>query len=930
MAHLTLCPRELTLSNSGGGNEPAYSLAQITQRPLEWDRVVKTSHLVNCWYNWQCLFNVYAKDGLVLREEQVGTYPPPHDEAVPDLNPRGCQKGACFSHALYAPGRLKYPLKRLGPRGAGRWQRVSWDQALAEVADKIVSVLVKDGNEQVLFMEGTAYGGSSGLGSHLVVSALDLPVFNIAVDTADEHAGAAVTWGKTLVCDSVDNWFYADMLLVWGSNPAYTHIANFHYLAEARYHGTKIVAISPDYNASAPFADEWVPVNIGSDAALALAMCQVIVEKGLHKADFVREQTDLPLLVRSDNRKFLTQKDVQRGGRDNVFYFFDERTKKVVEAPFRTLDLGGVQPALAGEYEVGTLNGKVRVRPAFELLKEHLKAYTPQAASKTTGVSPTLIEGLATEVAAAKGVVNVTSGVWGKYYHGDLIERAQILLFALCGHFGRKGATFNAYSMLVPDSSVSSLMRQGSDALVAAESSDPRFAAWREQAYTDEMVFFEYLSANTARGASVNPVLFYNNFAGLLEKTVKANSWDATLKRPVQEYLDESLKQGWQVAVPKPGKPPKVLLEFGGQFLRRSRSTEGLVKTLLPQVELLVSIDCRMGTGALYADYILPAAQGYEKDTIRVNTSSYCPYLHAGNKVTQPVGEAKAEWEIFCRLAKAIGERAKAQGVASFTDRYGKERRLDTLFDQVTGQGLYLEDEEESVARDFYSNCTNVEQMEWEEFKEKGLAGFTATGTIQPTNACEIVPGETIVPLTHHTRKKQPYPTYTRRMQFYIDHDWFIELGEAFPAHKDNPRMGGEYPLQLTGAHARWSIHSSLVDNPLMLRLQRAGPLMLVSPTDAGSRGIADGDEVEVFNDMATFRIPVGISASVRPGQVIVYHGWENFQFVDKKHFKGVIPTPINPVELVGGYYHIRPAERYACQPGAADRGTRVDIRKAT
>jgi len=94
-----------------------------------WDRVVKGTHYVNCAYQRGCAWNVYVKDEMVWREEQVASYPRTNAD-VPDFNPRGCQKGACYSARMYDVTRLRYPLKRAGARGECKWERVSWDQAL--------------------------------------------------------------------------------------------------------------------------------------------------------------------------------------------------------------------------------------------------------------------------------------------------------------------------------------------------------------------------------------------------------------------------------------------------------------------------------------------------------------------------------------------------------------------------------------------------------------------------------------------------------------------------------------------------------------------------------------------------------------------------------------------------------------------------------
>jgi hypothetical protein len=89
-----------------------------------------------------------------------------------------------------------------------------------------------------------------------------------------------------------------------------------------------------------------------------------------------------------------------------------------------------------------------------------------------------------------------------------------------------------------------------------------------------------------------------------------------------------------------------------------------------------------------------------------------------------------------------------------------------------------------------------------------------------------------------------------------------------------------------------------------------------------------DGGDTRVYNDLDTFRIMAKVSPSVRRVQVIIYHAWENFQFKDGKGFQNLIPTPLNPVELAGGQFHMRPMI-ISMQPGHTDRDTRVEVEAA-
>jgi DMSO reductase family type II enzyme molybdopterin subunit len=920
-------------ANGSSPRKSVYDLDTLRQESLPWDRVVKSTHLTNCWYQRACNFNLYVKDGVVLREEQVGNYPAPNDPAAPDPNPRGCQKGVCYAQRMYDPTRIRYPLKRIGERGDRRWQRLSWDQALSEISDVMLDILTTEGPEAVVQAGGTrVYSqASEGLGPNALFEALGCASPSPNVEIGDDHQGAAITAGKIMFADSADNWLYADLILVWGGNPAYTNIPNFHYLAEARYRGTRVIAISPDYNASAVHADLWIPVNVGSDAALALALAQTILREELYRKEFVQEQTDLPLLVRDDNGSFLREKDLKQGGRDDIFYCCDETSGRVVEAPRRNLALNGVTPALAGSYPVQTLSGKVTVRPFCELLRQHLnRNFTPQQASLVTGVAAQTIESLAREIATAGGVVNMPTSNWGRFYHGDLIERAIILVFALCGHMGRKGASYNAFPALTPDTAQGALERHGHQTLMAALSNDPRFATWKEDGYTDEMILYEYTKQAVANGAVGVTAMFHYIHGGLLDLSKQHNSWDPCLKRSVGDYVDEALAKRWQIVAPPPQRPPRALFQIGGNIFRRGRGTNQLLGELLPKLKLLVTVDWRMSATALYSDYLLPTCGWYERTSTSLLGSTNSPFMQVNAKAVEPLYESLSDWAISVRLARSLAERAAQRKISSFKDKDGKERRFDRLVDAVTCGGIYEEEDEEGVARDAFVNCANVEPIGWEEFKERGIAAYTSVGSGVRClgNACDIEIGEPIVPLTWHTAKKQPYPTLTRRLQFYIDHDWYKELGEHLPTHKDCPMAGGNYPLQLTGGHARWSVHSDWVDDALMLAMQRGEPIVQLSPQDAAKRNVRTGGTVVVYNDVGDCQLGAVVSPAVRPGQVIIYHAWENYQFPGWHHFKGVMASPLNPIELVGNYGHIRP-DVVSLSAGPNDRGTRVEVRCA-
>jgi len=900
-----------------------------------WDKVSKSTHLVNCWYQANCNWNIYVKEGIVWREEQVADYPQTRPD-VPDFNPRGCQKGGCFSERMYDPSRVRYPLKRVGPRGSGKWKRLSWDEATTEVADGILDTLVNHGSDRIVWDIGPLYSMGTQSAAHQRMSTLlDMTALDVNTEIGDGRRGAAETFGKIVFERSADDFFFSDLILIWGGNPIYTQIPQAHFFMEARYKGAKLVCIAPDYSASSIHADLFVPVKPGCDAALALALAQVLIEKELIDRDFVVEQTDLPLLVREDNDRYLRASDLREGGAEDVLFLHDSR-EGIVPAPKQSLALDALEPELEGRWEVTLHDGqRVGVRTVFSLVRAKLADYTPEKAARICGTPPQVIRRLAMRIARANAVSMVTTSNLAKYYHGNLMERSQALVFALTGNFGKKGSGIGGFPHLVTDSlesftremfSVGDMLNKTALKIAGDQLADEVRLRW--EGYTEEMIAYEHMRRLGEGGRmGGSSAMFWYIHGGLLEASEKLHEWDPHLNRPIREVLQESLDKGWQQVSPKQGDDPKMLFVYGGNPLRRIRSYPLILEHLWPKLDMVVTLDFRMSSTALQSDYVLPAAAWYERTEHKWSTP-LMPFIHATTKATS-FYEAKSDWEILSRLTEAVDRRAKERGIASYVDRHGDERPLADIYERFSSHGEYGHTDDEKVAKRLIDLSSNLEGVEWEDLKEKGYARFTGFGTLPTSfgNQTDIKPDDTITPFTRHVFDKVPYPTLSRRIQFYLDQELYLEMGEQLPTHKDPLPAGGNHPLTLTGGHTRWSIHAAWRDDALMLRQQRGEPAMWMAAEDADARGVADGDRVRVFNDIDAFEIQVKRSPSLRPGQLILYHAWENFQFKGGKGFQNLIPTPLNPVELAGGQFHLRPMI-LSMQPSHTDRDTRVDVVK--
>ncbi len=920
----------MTASEGNGGQE------RYRDR-WKWDKVTWGSHAVDC-YPGGCPLHVYVRDGKIVREEQSGSLPVVQP-GVPDMNPMGCNKGVCWGYVHSAPDRVTSPLKRVGERGEGKFEEVSWDEALTDVADAMLDACEDQGAESVITLMTPEPGAAA---ARSFASAIGSPTTDGNAEFQDWNPGFYMTWGKFNPVASADDWFLADLIIVWANNPVYSAIQWYHYVPECRYNGGEVVVIAPDYSPSAIHADYHVPVQFGTDAALALAMCRVIVDETLYDERFVREQTDLSLLVRKDTGRFLRGNEFHPGEREDQFFWLDSKSRQAVPAPRSTLASGDVAPALEGGIRIRLLDGtEVDVEPAFERLRRRLGDYSPEAASATSGVNPETIRTLARKVASRR--TKIMAG-WntGKSYHGDLMERSMALLLALTGNWGKQGAGTQSWGISGLDGAAL-LTAKGAPGQEAARSFQQQMIMMRrmisadDPTLTTEMIINRAMEMASSRGGAMGrmfpPVFLWYEQFGYKERWNNPEWSDPSMKRTFDEYYQEALDKGWwdhTLAKVWQEVEPRVLVEAGGNVLRRHRGgQEMLLKNLWPKLKMIVSIDYRMTTTGLYSDYILPAAQHYEKMGISM------PAVHHLNtvfmdKAIEPPGNARSDYEIGLMLTEKLEERAKARGQTKIASKAGGPASdVEGAADRMTLGGAFRSEEKrlDEAFRDDAVYGILPPDASLETFREKGVMrwqgwGIAGHGLAQ---ASTLEPDETHSPFRWHVEEKQPYPTLTRRAQFYIDHEWFLEAGEELPCHKDDPRQGGRREFFLTSGHPRWSVHSMNMINNIIQNTHRGEPFVMINPDDAAAKAIGNGAPVRVHNDVSSIELAAKLSPSVKPGQVILYNGFEPYQHKAWRGQSEVEPGMVKWLHLAGGYGHLK-YRPWHWQPVPTDRGVSVDI----
>lgn len=192
-----------------------------------------------------------------------------------------CVKGYAYPRTVYSPDRIKYPMKQVG-RGSGNWQRISWDEALDMISDKILEIKEKDGS--LLGMALTKYSGNFGIthyGVEGMMSSLGYttrfvgtPCWPAGIDAQNFDMG-------NMWCNDPEDMVNAKYIIIWGANPAHCSIHSMKYVTEAQARGAKVVVIDPVFTQTAAKADEYWEVKPGSDGALALGMARHLIDKGM-------------------------------------------------------------------------------------------------------------------------------------------------------------------------------------------------------------------------------------------------------------------------------------------------------------------------------------------------------------------------------------------------------------------------------------------------------------------------------------------------------------------------------------------------------------------------------------------------------------------------------------------------------------------------
>jgi len=247
-------------------------------------RIIRTVCPRDCFD--QCSILATVEEGKMVKVDG--------DTATPITQGYLCPKCKAYVPWVYHPERLKHPLKRVGERGEGKWEKISWNEAFDLVAEELQKLKEKYGSDAILYHWGT--------GTHLALHYGILPnrFFNLLGGATNltgslcanaGHAAVAYTYGESLGPDPEDI-VNAKYIIVWGKNLTSTNIHIVPFIFEAiEKNGAKLVTIDPRFTQIAGKSDVYLQPRVGTDGALALGLMNVIINEGLYDSEFVNNHT---------------------------------------------------------------------------------------------------------------------------------------------------------------------------------------------------------------------------------------------------------------------------------------------------------------------------------------------------------------------------------------------------------------------------------------------------------------------------------------------------------------------------------------------------------------------------------------------------------------------------------------------------------------
>lgn len=520
-----------------------------------------------------------------------------------------CAKGRAAPELVYHSDRLLYPVKRTRPKGDPDpgWQRISWDEALDLAATRLRQVADEHGPESVVFSvvsPSTSASADSLIWIERLMRAFGSPNLSVSMELCawGRYLATSYTYGVGVPAVYMPDLENAGCILFWGYNPNLARLTHATATVAALKRGARLIVVDPRRAGLANRADLWLQVRPGTDGALALGIAQVMIERGWYDRAFIRDWTNGPLLVRSDNGRLLTERDLSATGNARRYVAWNEvrGCPMLYDPALGRYDGDNVELALFGEFKLNTLQGEVVCRPALDLTAEVCRRMAPERVEAICGVGRNQVESAARLLWEARPVAYYAWSGVEQQTNATQIARAIAQLYALTGSFDACGG--NVLFPAVPTGNVT-----GRE-LMSAE----------QRART----------------------------LGLPERPLGPSRWQFVTSDEIYRAILE--QQPYAV---------RGLVGFGANLLL-SHADSQRGREALAALDFYVHADLFMNPTAELADVVLPVTSAFECEALKIGfevSPDAQSLVQLRQRVVEPRGEARSDTEIVFELACRLG-----------------------------------------------------------------------------------------------------------------------------------------------------------------------------------------------------------------------------------------------------------------------------------
>lgn len=361
-----------------------------------------------------------------------------------------CLRGRSHIQWLYNPDRIKYPMRRVEgtERGAGQWERISWDEAIEEVAAKFTEIQEKYGNEAVAWTYFTGTGSASvingvmGMGVRFC-NVAGMSLMDFGLDMAWGVGEGWVTGGLAVGGNGYQNLARAKTILIWGNNATESCMRTWRAIQKGKEAGATVVCIDPRYTTAAAKSDMFVPVFPGSDGALAMGIINYLIENDLCNRPYMVANSCAPFLVKEDGTYL-------HGAEVGMSNLTEEELAAGIYDPIVVWDLDSNAPSLETECDNPALEGSFSVKgisatTAYDKLKERAAKYTADYVSDLCQIDASWVATLG-DLYAAGPVAVATQYGFDKYNNADVTAQAIATLETISGSFAVEGGGFGMFA----------------------------------------------------------------------------------------------------------------------------------------------------------------------------------------------------------------------------------------------------------------------------------------------------------------------------------------------------------------------------------------------------------------------------------------------------------------------------------------------------